>query len=393
MKKSRWDQWMIVLGFSLIIVVAFSEVAFGNSCTGVTDTSSGTASIDVTVERVDGGRESVFWCDWKAGSTSGSARISNGNCNFNVPAGTRSVSARPVCSNFNSEREKVRKGCENWRQVPCILRNTNPSPTPPTPTPTVGGGWCQGDLPQVTVSAERATDRLVVCDGGHVRSNIVHFSFGSGDPDSYRVKARRAGREDSACISVRKPDIDCSTPDNQNPPNNNPPPSNGGNTGGSEGGSSGSGGFSGSSGSSTSSRNCDPEYYTEVSRQILSHTPDDPGHGPAILEIRSHTLGGDGDQKVSDILTLYTDLELPSDYEAPFVLTNRGRVEVEREYGEVLNEPVSIPGMDGTWFAYRFRVSEMSYPLFSRAGTRIIFGGWKFILERSVDKSISTGCK
>ena len=290
------------------------------------------------------------------------------------------------------------------------LRRPLPS-TPPAPTlsvstacdSNVAGGWGIGVTASFSEPVDRTCFSLNAARAGCTASKsyfipgrdydlgggtywTVMGSNGTSSPFSYGPAVR---------VVAQEPDCSSTVSD--------PPPDNGGNTGGSGSGNSGQGGGSGSddsgsgstggSGSSGSSRNCNPEYRTSVTRLILSHTPDDPEHGPAILGIRSDMLGGNGQKEVSDVATLYTDLELPSDYAKPFVLTNRGRVEVEREYGEVLNEPVSIPGMDETWFAYRFRVSEMSYPLFSRAGTRITFGGWRFLLQRPVSQSIMTECR
>ncbi len=285
-------------------------------------------------------------------------------------------------------------------------------PTPPTlPTPSTPNlvrteVRCIDGNPHFSVTAnpDGRADRLCTSynpprgkSGGGACQKGYTYDFGKNSPFPWYFWLRNSDGKGAFAVGTYE------TVNRPNCPSTGRSPDNGEDTDESDSGNSGQGGGSGGddsgsgstggSGSSGSSRNCNPEYRTSVTRLILSHTPDDPEHGPAILGIRSDMLGGDGQKEVSDVATLYTDLELPSDYAKPFVLTNRGRVEVEREYGEVLNEPVSIPGMDETWFAYRFRVSEVSYPLFSRAGTRITFGGWRFLLQRPVSQSIMTECR
>ena len=412
----NWD-YMLILAVRCVcgmLLIASSE-AFGQTC-----------SVTLRTEH-HGGDGWVFYID-TSGCSSAQCGIGGqtSRCNWNWsvaghsingPQRNKLIQGLSVGDSYTARFEVWACAWPRTDQCPnptatatsnsVTLRGPSLPPVPSAPTlsvstscnPEYGGGWGV----EITASYSKPVDSTCFSTKGK-RSGCQkdHSFFIPGN--SYTSDWTALGRNGTSrpfsygpAVSIVASKPDCSST------GSDPPDENGGNTGGSGSGNSGQGGGSGSddsgsgstggSGSSGSSRNCNPEYRTSVTRLILSHTPDDPEHGPAILGIRSDMLGGDGQKEVSDVATLYTDLELPSDYAKPFVLTNRGRVEVEREYGEVLNEPVSIPGMDETWFAYRFRVSEVSYSLFSRAGTRITFGGWKFLLQRPVSQSIMTECR
>ena len=108
----------------------------------------------------------------------------------------------------------------------------------------------------------------------------------------------------------------------------------------------------------------------------------------AILQLEATTLGKDGDQEISPVVTIFTPQEIPEDH-VPAIRAGFRYVKVKR-VGE-MNRTLEIDEKD--YFVNDLEASALGGHELSKAGWNIQVDEWRFRLQRPILNSIITGCR